>query len=273
MTVDGALRVIAACTTTTTRAATTAQGLAADLAPRLAELITGAVLIRETTQPTRRVQILWRDRRGGVVIADALPDGSNRGLVNPGVKAAVDPDGDHLLQVNYTLPTGTLHQGIVAIPEGLDLGSALMRYMHDSEQAVTMIAVAATADLGLVGGYLVQVLPEATREVVDALTAHLDALPPLGELLGSGDPRDLAARVLDGFPHAELAASELRFGCTCSEARVLNSILTLDDAEVRAMIDGDPLDVRCDACGASYVIDPTAIAAMRTLRDRGEPPS
>jgi molecular chaperone Hsp33 len=273
MTVGGGLRVIAARTTATARAAVAAQRLGSDLAPRLAELMTGAVLIRETTQPARRVQVSWRDRRGGVVVADALPDGSNRGLVNPGVANAVDPGGDHIMQVTYTLPTGTLHQGIVAIPEHLDLGSALMRYMHDSEQVVTMIGVGATAGLEVVAGYLIQVLPEAPRGVVEVLSAHLETLPPFAELIGDGDPRELATRVLPDIDHVELAASELRFGCTCSEARVISSILTLDEAELAAILAGDALDVRCDGCGQSYHVETQAIAAMRTLRARGEQPS
>jgi redox-regulated HSP33 family molecular chaperone len=40
----------------------------------------------------------------------------------------------------------------------------------------------------------------------------------------------------------------------------MSSILTLPPAEVDAMLTGDPLDVRCDACGRQYHI------AIETLR-------
>lgn len=68
-----------------------------------------------------------------------------------------------------------------------------------------------------------------------------------------------------GFEYADLASSELRFGCTCSEVRVMTSILTLPDSDVEAMLDGDPLEVRCDACGRKYRITPDA---LRDFRDQ-----
>jgi molecular chaperone Hsp33 len=272
MTMDGAFRVIAAVTTDTVHGALAAQDASDDLALRLGELITAAVLVRETTQPGRRVQILWRDRRGAALVADALPDGTNRGMVNPGERSSVAATGDHILQVNYTLPNGAMHQGVVAIPDGDDMSTALIRYMHQSEQTVSMVAITAlpgAGDVRLAGGYLVQLLPEATRPVIDAMTAHLANLPPISEMLGGASAADLIAAVLLGFEHAELASSELTFGCTCSEARVMLGILSLPPDEVQSMIDGEPLEVRCDACGARYVIEPEALREMREIRSKG----
>lgn len=270
MTMDGAFRLIAAVTTESCRGALAAQGTGDELGLRLAELLTSAVLVRETTQPVRRVQMVWRDRRGRQLVADSLPDGSNRGLVNPGDSAAVDPGGDHLLQVNYTLPNGALHQGVVGVPDGDDMGTALMRYMKQSEQIVAMIAVAALPGPGgvrVAGGYVVQLLPEATPEVIAAMTEHLGNLEPITSLLeGRGrTAAELGQVVFAGFEHAELASSPLHFGCTCSEVRVMTSILTLPSTEIDSMLEGDPLEVRCDACGAAYVITPDA---LRGFRDR-----
>src|SRR5438105_3927008 len=95
MTMDGAFRLIAAVTTETARGALAAQAAGDELGLRLAELMTSAVLVRETTQPSRRVQLVWQDRRGSSLVADALPDGLNRGLVNPGEDVPVLTEGDH----------------------------------------------------------------------------------------------------------------------------------------------------------------------------------
>lgn len=272
MTMDGAFRLIAAVTTDTARGALAAQGTGDALGLRLAELITSAVLVRETTQPSRRVQLVWKDRRGGSLVADALPDGINRGLVNPGDSVPVLTDGEHRLHVNYTLLNGSLHQGVVGVPDGDDMANALMRYMKQSEQIVSMIAISALPGPGgvrVAGGYVVQLLPEATREVIDAMTDHLGNLEPIASLLeGRGrTAAELAATVFAGFEHAPLAASPLRFGCTCSELRVMTSILTLSDDEVESMLSGDPLEVRCDSCGANYVITPDALRRFRATRN------
>lgn len=269
MTSDGAFRVIAAITTETAIEAARAQGLSGSDALRLAELITGAVLLRETTSPGRRVQILVRDRHGHVLVADALPDGTNRGIVNPGSESATAPDGDTTLQVSYTMPNGALHQGLVAVPEGSDLSTALMRYMQQSEQWVSVIAVTALGDGGhgvaASGGYVVQLLPEAERPALYAMTQHLDALDSLPQLLREPETtsRELISRLLDGFDHAELADSPLRFGCTCSEERVLRGLASVGADDVRSMIESDvPLEVRCDACGRRYTIDPDHLRAF-----------
>ena len=273
MTVDGAFRVIAAVTTDTARGALEAQRASGDLALHLAELLTAAVIVRETTQPGRRVQMLWRDRRGAALVADALPDGTNRGIVNPGDPSSVSASGDHLLQVNYTMPNGAMHQGVVAIPDGDDMSTALMRYMHQSEQTVSMIALTALPGpdgVRAAGGYLVQLLPEATKDVIDAMTTHLGNLPPIATMLdGGGGAPALIAAVLHRFEHAELASSPLMFGCTCSEARFALAILSLPADEVDAMIAGDPLEVRCDACGTGYTIQPEMLREMREMRTKG----
>jgi molecular chaperone Hsp33 len=271
MTMDGAFRLIAAVTTETSRGALGAQATGDALGLRLAELITAAVLVRETTAPTRRVQMVWRDRRGRSLVADALPDGVNRGLVNPGEDAQVATEGAHLLQVNYTLLNGALHQGTIGVADGDDMSTALMQYMKQSEQIVSMIAITALPGPGgvrAVGGYVVQLLPEATPDVIAAMTEHLGNLEPIASLLeGRGrTAAELARTVFEPFEHAELATSPLRFGCTCSEMRVMTSILTLPDEEVESMLSGDPLDVRCDACGHKYTITPDMLREFRASR-------
>ena len=275
---DGSFRVIAAITTQTAQDIAAAQHLDGGQAVRLAELLACAVIVRETTQPARRVQLIWRDASGVTLIADSLPDGTNRGIVNPGGGEPTVLGGDHLLQVNYTLPNGAMHQGIVGIAPGTDIATALMQYMQESESTLSIVAITALPGpdaVRVVGGYLVQLLPEATHETIGALTEHIANLEPLASVVDGGGAtgQALIARVLDGFPYEELADSPLRFGCTCSEGRVLQSLLTLDDTEVAAMIDGDALEVRCDACGTTYHIEPSSLRAMRELRVRGAPPS
>jgi molecular chaperone Hsp33 len=274
MTSDGAFRVIAAITTETASQAARAQGLTGGDAVKLAEVITGAVLLRETTSPGRRVQILLRDQRGGVLVADAMPDGSNRGIVNPGAPATAKlPDGDTTMQVSYTMRNGALHQGLVDVPAGSDLSTALMRYMQQSEQTLSVISVIAVAGTGvgvaMAGGYVVQLLPEADRPALSAMTQHLDGLDSLDQLLAGPvtSSRDLVSRLLSGFEHDELADSPLRFGCTCSEERVLGGLARLAPDDVASLLDAQaPLEVRCDACGRRYEIDPGELRSFVAAR-------
>lgn len=274
MTDDGAFRLIAAVTTATARGAMSAQGIDGPLAGRLAELLTGAILVRETTAPGRRVQLVLRYAGGGTLVADSLPTGMSRGLVTAVVeKPGGGFGGDAILQVNYTLPSGALHQGLIDVPEQADVSSALMRYMHQSEQTVSMVVVEALVDddgLRAAGGYLVQLLPEASHDTIQAMTTRLEGHEQIAALRDEApSPDAMLGTLFDGFPHTRLADSGLAFGCTCSEERVLAGIISLPDADVKDMADaGQVLEVRCDACGRRYEVTPETLRAL-AMRPQG----
>jgi molecular chaperone Hsp33 len=267
MTNDGSFRLIVAVTTATAQGATSAQDVGGLLAIRLSELLTGAVLVRETTAPGRRVQLVLRYAAGGSLVADSLPSGVSRGLVN-----AAPEDGGFggpaILQVNYTLPNGSLHQGVIDVPGGATISSALMRYMHHSEQTVSMIVVEALlGDDGeprAVGGYLVQLLPEATKETIAAMTTHLERFERIDGLREAEPSVDAIVDALfAGVEFTRLADSPLEFGCTCSEERVLAGIMSLPNDDVKDMADAaQQLEVRCDACGRRYEVEPETLRAL-----------
>jgi molecular chaperone Hsp33 len=267
MTDDGAFRLIAAVTSATAREAIAAQGVDGAPVVTVAELLTGAILVRETTAPGRRVQLVLRYQGGGTVVADSLPDGRSRALVTAAAVPGGGFAGDAVLQVNYTLPNGALHQGLIDVVADAGVSTALMRYMHQSEQTTSMVVVEALVDRGGIrasGGYLVQLLPEATPETIAAMTERLTAFERI-DVLREPAPAaaGIVAALFAGIPHTLLADSELMFGCTCSEERVLAGILSLPGADVKEMADAaQALEVKCDACGRRYEIDPATLRAL-----------
>src|SRR5687767_14004885 len=79
---DGAFRVITALTTRTVRGAAQAQKVAGATARHFGDLLTGAVLYRETMAPNYRVQGILKGAGGsGSLVADSHPFGKTRGLV------------------------------------------------------------------------------------------------------------------------------------------------------------------------------------------------
>src|SRR5262245_32730825 len=82
MTNDGGFRVITAKTTQTVRDAVRAQRASGETARAFGELLTGAVLYRETMAPHLRVQAILDGAGGrGQIVADSMPEGGSRGLV------------------------------------------------------------------------------------------------------------------------------------------------------------------------------------------------
>jgi molecular chaperone Hsp33 len=274
MTNDGAFRLIAAVTTATARDAIAAQGVVGPLAGRLAELLTGAILVRETTAPGRRVQLVLRYADGGTLVADSLPEGLSRGLATPNDVVGGGFAGDAVLQVNYTLPNGSLHQGVIDVPAAADVSSALMRYMHQSEQTVSMVVVEAVVEGGglrAAGGYLVQLLPEAEKPIIDAMTARLESFERLDVLRDAEpSPDAIVDALFAGFPSTRLAESPLAFGCTCTEERVLAGIISLPVEDLKEMADAQQdIEVKCDACGRRYEVTAETLGALALRREGG----
>ena len=82
MTNDGAFRIVAARTTDTARSVIAAQKLSGAIAHDMSDLVTTAVLYRETMAPSLRVQCIVRfDEEAGQLVADShyLHDTTMRG--------------------------------------------------------------------------------------------------------------------------------------------------------------------------------------------------
>jgi molecular chaperone Hsp33 len=276
LTDDGAFRVIAVRTTETVREAIAAQKPTADDARLFADLLTGTILIRETMSPDLRVQaILQGADRHSKMIADAHPDNTTRGLVQLAPKATALHLGEGgLLQVARTLHNGALHQGVVTVPangkgSSASISGALMAYMQDSEQVVSIIAVASLlGDDGAIraaGGYILQLLPEVGEGPLMVMTERMrdfESFEPLLER-GQADPDTLLAEILYGMPYSKTAEDELRFGCNCSTTRVTASLATLPRREIQEFIDdGRLLEIGCDYCGKQYQIAPEQLRGL-----------
>jgi molecular chaperone Hsp33 len=275
---DGAFRVITLASTESVRAAIAKQkehGANGELAPIFADLLTAAVLVRESMAPDLRVQVILQsaDHKSRIVV-DAQPDGSCRGvLLLPAADANVAPSAEvftgegALLQVARTLQTGAIQQGVVSVSGGVS--EALMQYMQQSEQVVTMCAVGNLMKDGEViaaGGYLVQLLPEVVEGPLMVMTERLKDFTSMDGLLanGSAEPETLMSELLYGMAYTKVAErSDLRFACSCSPTRVAATLATLPKSDIEDLLrDGRLLDIECDYCHTRYEFPPEQLRGM-----------
>lgn len=259
---DGAFRVIAADTTATVRGALAAQKPGSpELVRVFADLLTGAVLVRESMAPDNRLQaILQGDNPRSRMIADTHPDGATRGLVQLPEGTRTFPMGKQgLLQVARTLHNGSLHQGVVQVPSGSPtISAAFMAYMQESEQVVTVIAVGchyAAGEVVAAGGYMVQLLPEVAEGPLMIMTERLKDFEDIVPLLarGAASPEALLAETLYGMPYTKVGDRPVSFGCSCSPERLAGSLSSLPRADIESLMDGGKtLEIQCDYCRKNY---------------------
>ena len=272
LTDEGSFRVLTARTTGLCRESIQRQSVRGPTARHFGDLLTGTVLVRETMAPQLRVQGIVRGAGGGcTLIGDSFPDGGTRGLVS--CKKRDDEivlGEDALMQFMRTMPNGAVHRGVVQVPSQGGVTAALMAYMQDSEQILTVMGAATLFDdAGVVrsaGGYVVQLLPGANHEMATVMTerlAHDFADITRYVEKDDFDPDFLLEEILYRVPFARVETRGVRFHCPCSQASVLASLATIDVSDIRSFIEaGEVLDIGCDYCGKQYQVSPDQLQGL-----------
>lgn len=270
MTDDAAFRVMAVNTTLTVREALSRQAPSGITRKAFADLLTGAVLVRETMAPNQRVQaILKRRKETGSLVADTHPTEGTRGLVSLPAQSPQFPLTDALLQVMRRLHDGNIHQGVVSVPNGGDVSDALREYMRVSEQVDTLVAVGTLFDgdeVARAGGFLIQLLPGVGTAPMAFMSERVREFGNIDMHLasGRGEPRMLIAGLLEQIPYTELGDSELKFGCWCSAERLLGALSTLPKSDIDDFIQrGEVLEISCDYCHRQYRIPPAKLVGLQ----------
>lgn len=272
LTDDGSFRVLTARTTGLCREAVKRQGTRGETARHFADLLTGTVLVRETMAPQLRVQGIVRGAGGScTLVGDSFPDGGTRGLVT--CKKGVDSvvlGRDAVLQFMRTLPNGAVHRGVVQVPDSGGIPAALMAYMQESEQILTVLGATTLFDeageVRAAGGFVVQLLPGADRDVVTIMTERLALdFSDISPLIEKPDfhPDALLEEILYRVPFERVETRGVRFHCPCSQASVLASLATLQVSDIQSFIDdGEVLEIACDYCGAQYQVAPDQLRGL-----------
>lgn len=272
LTDDGSFRVLTARTTEACATAVARQQVSGETARHFGNLLTGTVLVRETMAPQLRVQGIVRGTGGGcTLVGDSFPDGGMRGLVSlRRDQQDIVLGGDAVLQFMRTMPNGAVHRGVVGVPQHGGIPAALMAYMQESEQILTVVSACTLFDaqgrVRSAGGYVVQLLPAAERDAVGVMTERLALdFSDITRFVDSAefDPDALLEEILYRVPFERLEKRSVRFHCPCSQASVLAGLATLDRGEIQSFIDdGQVLDIACDYCGTEYQVAPDQLRGL-----------
>jgi molecular chaperone Hsp33 len=265
---DGAFRVITVRTTDTVRRLLAAQSLWGAEATHLADLVTAAILVRETMAPTHRLQAMLRSADGrSLWIGESHPDGGARGLLTRKDKNTAPSIAGGTLEVVRTLHDGQLHRGVVRVPAGT-LSEALMVYLQESEQVVSMLAIACVLGddhVVAAGGYLVQLLPEVGRGPLAIMAERLRDFEVIGPLLAENDAATspLMDELLHGMPFTRIEEHPLSWRCRCSMERVVAGLATLPRPDLASLAaDDKPVELSCDFCRTAYSVSPAELHAL-----------
>lgn len=224
----------------------------------------------------------------GTMTVSASPDGLLKGFANenhvevplkyPGkldVGAAV---GNGVLRVmrerrndgeNGFSNAAEPYVGTVQLVSG-EIAEDLTYYFAQSEQTPSAVGLGVLVDTDLsvkcAGGFIVQLMPDATDETIERLEENIQSLRPVTEMLDEGmSPEELLGELLSGMEWHVLEKSDVAYRCDCSKERIVKSLIALPKEDLQEMIDdGKPIEVRCQFCNDRYEF---SVEELRTMMD------
>lgn len=207
----------------------------------------------------------------GYLLVDSNGKGETKGYIkNPhvslplnaqgklDVKGAVGTEG--MLTVSKDLGMKEPFVGQVPLVSG-ELGDDFTYYMANSEQVPSAIGVSVLVNpdesVKTAGGFMIQVLPEASEETIARLEETISSLPMISELMDRGEtPEQILERLVGGESARVLETLPVAFECDCSKNRFKNALVTLGTEELQQMIHEDQgAEAVCQFCRTKYHFD------------------
>ncbi|NLL74125.1 MAG: Hsp33 family molecular chaperone HslO [Clostridiales bacterium] len=204
---------------------------------------------------------------GGITVT-ATSKGTVKGYVNnPGVMLPPSPlgkldvgaaVGQGMLSVIKDLGLKEPYIGQTDLISG-ELAEDLTYYFATSEQVPSSVALGVLMNkentVRRAGGFIIQLMPFATEEVISKLEENISKVNGVTELLDKDmTPEMILEQVLEGFDVEILDKISTSYECNCSRKRVEKAVISVGKKDIKEMIeDKEPIEVNCHFCNENYV--------------------
>ena len=280
MSMDGFVKVVAIRSTEIVKRAAEIHDTTPNATAALGRALTAASMMGNM-QKVDNGSMTLQVRGGGPIgtitcVSDA--EGNVRGCVTeakvplvekyPGkldVGATVGTDGS--LTIIRDLQMKEPYVGSVPLVSG-EIGDDVTAYFAQSEQTPTACALGVLVDrdqsVKVAGGYLIQLLPGAPEETIDALEKGIQRSGAVTAMLESGlTPEEVLGQVCGDLGVVFMETAEVSYKCYCSRQRVTSALISLGKAELTdIMEEGKPFHVDCQFCDTAYSFTPEDIAEI-----------
>ena len=280
MTMDGFVKVVAIRSTQMVRRGAQIHNTTPNATAAFGRALTAASMMGNM-QKVENGSMTMQIKGGGpigTIVCVSDPIGNVRGYVYepnvpliekyPGkldVGATVGTDGT--LTIIRDLQMKEPYVGSVPLVSG-EIGDDVTAYFAHSEQTPTACALGVLVDTDLsvkvAGGYLIQLLPGAPDEVIDAVEAGIKRAGSVTSMLDAGlTPEDMLGQVLGSLGVVFMETTEVSYKCYCDRDRVTSALLSLGKKELEEIAaDGKAFPVSCQFCDTVYEFTPEDIRKM-----------
>ena len=276
MTMDGFVKVVAIRSTEMVRRGAQIHKTTPNATAAFGRVLTAASMMgnmQKVENGSMTLQIRG-DGPIGTIVCVSDPAGNVRGYVyNPNVPLMEKYPGK--LDVGAAVGTGTLtvirdlqmkepYVGSIELVSG-EIGDDVTAYFVQSEQIPTACALGVLVDTDMsvkvAGGYLLQLLPGAPDEVIDALERGIQRAGAVTPMLEQGmTPEDILGAVCGDLGVVFMETTEVAYKCYCSRERVTAALISLGKKELEQIAsEGKSFPVECQFCDETYTFTPEEI--------------
>ena len=181
------------------------------------------------------------------------------------VGATVGTDGT--LTIIRDLQMKEPYVGSVPLVSG-EIGDDVTAYFAHSEQTPTACALGVLVDTDLsvkvAGGYLIQLLPGAPDEVIDAVEAGIQRAGSVTSMLEAGlTPEDILGQVLGNLGVVFMETTEVSYKCYCDRDRVTSALISLGKKELEEIAaESKTFPISCQFCDTVYEFTPEDVRGL-----------
>ena len=182
------------------------------------------------------------------------------------VGAAVGVDGT--MTVIKDIGLKEPYVGSIGLLSG-EIADDFTAYFAESEQIPTACAlgVLVNTDQSVLcaGGYLIQLLPGATDDMITRIEQGVARVGAVTNSLREGiTPLELLRQVLDGFELEVLEESPVEYRCYCSRDRVTRALISMGREELGSLIEEQgEATLTCQFCDKVYHFDREELETIR----------
>lgn len=202
----------------------------------------------------------------GTLMTTTNSDGKIKGFVaNPEVHYTYNDTGklavgvavgnQGTLQVIKDMGLKEPFVGTVPLQSG-EIGDDFSYYFMVSEQTPSVVSVGVlvndTNEILSSGGFIIQLLPDATDEDIEYIENKMNGFPPVSTLIHEGKtPEDILKMIFDDVEF--LDTQDLFFECDCSKEGMKAALMTVGVAELENIINEDHgCEMKCHFCNTKY---------------------
>ena len=142
-----------------------------------------------------------------------------------------------------------------------EIAEDLTYYYAISEQTPSVVALGVLMNkdntVRQAGGFMLQLMPDATDEIAAELEDIVMALPPITAMLDENEsPEEILEDILGRFDYELLEKKPVGFKCDCTREKIALALAGLSKYDLLdLMVSQKEVEVRCDYCNTAYTFD------------------